>query len=184
MGDPLGERNVLPLCGSVQTQRCSTRFVVFSHRSRLQNLPGLKWFLNLGGSWWLKQVAEHKQEIVWKWFQTQVLWHLTLWHSGCNPPKNWSESDAAGRWGPPALLFIEVDGWVGAQGIKKHLHRAVELMSFYFLECAWCVCVSHPVSKGFNHEGGSRSDITNLDQRSWVISRDMGLGQSHVPALV
>ena len=30
----------------------------------------------------------------------------------------------------------------------------------------------------------SRRDITNLDQRSWVISRDMGLGQSHVPALV
>ena len=45
-----------------------------------------------------------------------------------------------------------------------------------------CVCVT-PCTKGSHSSRGSRCDITNLDQRSWVILRDVGLGQSHVAAL-
>ena len=50
-----------------------------------------------------------------------------------------------------------------------------------------CVCVCTVDSEdafGLVNSPGSRRDITNLDQRSWVMSRDVGLGQSHVTAQV
>ena len=45
------------------------------------------------------------------------------------------------------------------------------------------MCVSHPVSRGLPSFSVSRTE-SQAGVKSWVISRDVGLGQSHVPALV
>ena len=49
--------------------------------------------------------------------------------------------------------------------------------------CVWSIWTDVKLI-GFGFcRGFTRHDITNLDQRCWVISWDMGPGQSHVPAL-